>query len=116
MKLFLAFLLVTTASAAEQPRKFWTKAEVISLSVGAAMMTADLVSTKMALERPDTHEANPLLSSPGKAVALKLGLFGASVGLSYALHRSHHDRAARILPIVFGLPSMAGAIHNFGVR
>lgn len=101
---------------ASKPTRFFTKWQAISLSVGAAMMTADLVSTHEALQHPGAHEANPLMQNSAAAIGLKVGLFGASVGISYALHRAGHDRAARVLPIVFGMPSMAVAVHNFSIR
>ena len=99
-----------------QAPKFFTKARIISLSIGAAMMTADILTTRQALHAPGAHEANPMGQSPESRYALKFAGMGAGIGISYALHRSGHYKAARIVPMIIGLPSAAAAIHNAGIH
>jgi hypothetical protein len=96
--------------------KFFTKARIISLSIGAAMMTADILTTRQALHVPGAHEANPMGQSAESRYALKFAGMGAGIGISYALHRSGHYKAARIVPMIIGLPSAVAAIHNAGIH
>ncbi len=96
--------------------KFFTRTRIIELSAGAAMMAADLMTTNQALKVPGTREANPMGQSAGSRYALKVAGFGVGMGLSYALNRTGHYKAARIVPIIIGLPSAAAAIHNSGIH
>jgi hypothetical protein len=96
--------------------KFWDAPNLISLALGGGFMALDMASTRQARSMPGAYEANPLMRNTGVAIGLKAGLFGASLGVSYALHRSGHHRAERIVPALFGVPSLAVSIHNFGVR
>ena len=122
--ILIAVSISSTALAAAlvQPRKvhatnkFFTKKRIVALSIGAAMMTADVLSTQRALKVPGAREANPLGQSAGGRYALKLGGMAAGIGISYALHRSGHYKAARLVPIIIGIPSAAAAIHNSRIR
>lgn len=99
-----------------QPSKFFTRTRIFTLSVGAAMMAADIITTHQALQVPGAREANPLGQSEGARYALKFAGFGAGVGISYALHRTGHYKAARWVPMIIGIPSFAAAIHNSGIH
>ncbi len=101
---------------ATQRPKFFTNQRIIMLSVGAAMMAADMITTERALQTPGAREANPLGQSEGARFALKFAGFGAGLGISYALHRTGHYKAARIVPMIIGVPSFAAAIHNATIR
>lgn len=96
--------------------KFFSKTRIIALSFGAAMMTADVLSTREALKVPGAHEANPLGQSAGARYALKFAGMGAGIGISYALNRTGHYKAARVVPMIIGIPSVAAAIHNAGIH
>jgi hypothetical protein len=98
------------------PPKFFTRTRIFTLSVGAAMMAADIITTHQALQVPGAREANPLGQSEGARYALKFAGFGAGVGISYALHRTGHYKAARWVPMIIGVPSFAAAIHNSGIH
>ena len=76
------------------------------------MMAADLITTHQALKVPGAREANPLAQSEGARFALKFAGLGAGMGISYALRRSGHYKAAQFVPILIGIPSFAAAIHN----
>lgn len=85
-------------------------------ALNVAIMAADLATTRRALQLPGTHEANPLMQSPGAMVSVKLAAVGAGLGISYLMHRSGHHRAERFVPIIFGIPSGVAAIHNAGIH
>src|SRR5690242_12732012 len=82
--------------------KFFTKKKIVTLSIGAAMMTADILTTRQALKVPGAREANPLGQSAGSRYALKVGGMAAGIGISYGLHRSGHYKAARWVPLIIG--------------
>lgn len=85
-------------------------------AINVALMGVDIASTYRALQLPGTHEANPLMKSPASMIAMKAGAVGAGMMVAYMLHRSGHHKAERIFPVLFGIPSGAAAIHNFGIR
>jgi hypothetical protein len=85
-------------------------------ALNAAIMAVDLATSRRALQLPGTHEANPLMQSPGAMVAVKLAAVGAGLGISYAMHRTGHHRAERLVPVLFGIPSGIAAIHNAGIH
>ena len=99
-----------------QAPKFFTKSRIISLSIGAAMMTADIFTTRQALKTPGAYEANPIGQSAAARYGLKFAGMGAGIGISYALHRTGHYKAARFVPLIIGIPSAAAAIHNAGIH
>ncbi len=82
------------------------------LALNAAIMAADLATTRRALQLPGTHEANPLMQSPGAMVSVKIAAVGAGLGISYLMYRTGHYRAERLVPVLFGIPSGIAAIHN----
>jgi hypothetical protein len=81
-----------------------------------ALMAADVASTTRALQAPGTREANPLLQSSAALVSFKVGAAATGLTVAYALHRTGHHRAERLIPLVFGIPSGIAAAHNFGTR
>jgi hypothetical protein len=103
--------LLQAPPVAQRP-KFFTNQRIILLSVGAAMMAADLITTERALNVPGAREANPLGQSEAARFSLKFAGFGAGLGISYALNRTGHYKAAHIVPSLIGVPSFAAAIHN----
>jgi hypothetical protein len=100
----------------EQRPKFFTHQRIVLLSVGAAMMAADIITTQRALEVPGTHEMNPLGQSEAARYALKFAGVGAGTDISYALHHTGHYKAARIVTMFIGAPSLAAALHNTTIR
>jgi len=79
-------------------------------------MAADFASTRRALQIPGTTEMNPVATSPGSMLALKIAGAGAGLGLAYMMHRTGHHKAERVIPVIFGAPSAAAAVHNVGIH
>jgi hypothetical protein len=104
-------LMLQPPPAPQRP-KFFAHPRILMLSVSAAMMAADMMTTERALQVLGAREANPLGQSEGARFALKFAGFGARLGISYALQRTGHYKAARIVPAIIGVPSFAAAIHN----
>ena len=93
---------------------FLTKTQLLSLSINAAAMTADIVTSRQAIARGG-HEANPIMG--GKtSVLFKVGEVALVTVISYQLYRHGHVKMARILPLITAAPSGFSAIHNAGVR
>ncbi|MGO8788193.1 MAG: hypothetical protein ACLQVL_12535 [Terriglobia bacterium] len=85
-----------------------------SLSIIA--MAADVASTHRALQVPGTRELNPLSSSQGALIGLKIAGAGAGLGIAYMMHRTGHYKAERVVPVIFGVPSLLAAAHNSGIH
>ena len=85
---------------APSDRPFWTVENKVNVSILAALIAADAVTTQRGLNQ-GLHEMNPLMRPfvthgvAGQAAGSALG-FGAGVGVVYLLHRSHHYKAERI--------------------
>ncbi len=118
-------LIPTMAKAGADPaviqspppvRRFLDGKNIGLFALNAAIMAADLATTRRALEQPGTREVNPLMQSPESMVAVKVAAVGTGVGISYLMHRSGHHRAERLVPILFGIPSGIAAIHNAGIH
>lgn len=118
----LGFYLVPSAAAAganpmivEPPapvHRFFDAKTLCLQSLAILAMAADVASTRRALQVPGTREMNPLAGSPGGLIALKVAGVGAELGIAYMLHRSGHYKAERVVPIIFGAPSLLAAAHN----
>ena len=115
-KLPIVVLLFTSLAHAQTPHRFLDKANAILHTASAAAMVADLATTEQALSRPGTRELNPLGQTRGERIGLKVAGFGAELALSYALHRTGHHKAERMIPVIFGSISGAAAIHNTEVK
>ena len=113
--LLLILMSALSAAAAERPRHFWTRSTVAILSADAAIMVADIATTRQAIARGG-HESNPVMQNPNAAILFKVGGVAAFAGIGYALHRSGHDRAAKFVMITGGLPSLFAAVHNSQIR
>ena len=85
-----------------------------SLSIIA--LAADVASTHQALKVPGAREMNPLASSQGALISLKIAGAGAGLGIAYMMHRTGHYKAERVIPAIFGAPSALAAMHNFGIK
>ena len=84
---------------------FFDAKNICLLSINAIIMAADVASTQRALQVPGARELNPLSSSQGALIFLKVAGVGAGLSISYLMHRSGHHRAERVVPILFGVPS-----------
>jgi len=93
-------------------RTFWTVSNIAANGVNIGAALADVLTTRRALQVPGSREINPLVRNQGAAIALKIGLVGLGFGLSYAAHRTGHNRAAKIIPLVLAAPQIAAAAHN----
>ncbi len=125
--LFVLGLWPARASAAaganpmmvEQPapaHRFLDARNIALQSINAIMLGADVVSTKRALQAPGAREANPLAQSQAALLTLKFAGVGAGWGIAYAMHKSGHHRAERLIPLIFGAPSAIASIHNNGIH
>ena len=114
MKYLLSILLLGTAMQAQnfavsrfalpdapsQQRPFWMLENKVNVSLLAALITADAITTQRGLNK-GFREVNPVMrpfvtrGAAGEAAGSALG-FGAAVGIVYLLHRSHHHKAERI--------------------
>ena len=80
--------------------QFWTHQAISEYVVLAGAIAVDAIGTQYGLSQ-GSHELNPVAApfvqrgAPGQALASALAL-GSAVGVSYALHRTGHDRAAAI--------------------
>lgn len=99
-----------------QVHRFLDRENVAVYTLNAIAMSADIVTTRRALQVPGAYEANPLMKSQGAAIALKAASFGAALSVAYMLHKSGHHKAERIVPTLFGIPSVAAAMHNAGIH
>lgn len=114
MKPVLAILLLSCTCQAQmelykRPHRFMDSANVILQGAVVATMTADVLTSRNA--PPGTREGNPLAAN-GRLIPLKVAAIGASVGISYGLHRTGHHRLERVVPLVIAVPSGLAAIHN----
>ena len=96
--------------------RFLDSQNVILHSINVAIMAADISTTRRALEVPGAREANPLMKSPGAAIAFKVASVGAGMGIAYMLHKSGHHKAERLIPLFVGIPSAVAAAHNAGIH
>ncbi|MFZ0964590.1 MAG: hypothetical protein WAO35_27340 [Terriglobia bacterium] len=114
-----ALPVVAAPTVARRPasvHKFINGPNVLMLGVSAAMMAADLATTKQALQVPGTRELNPLAQSPASSYALKFAGFGAGLAASYMMHRAGHYKAERTILMLIGGPSAIAAAHNAGIH
>jgi hypothetical protein len=94
--------LVATERVPDAPstRRFWSAENKIDLSIFAAQLAADAITTQRGLSE-GFREVNPLMRPlvtrgvAGQATASALS-FGAGLGTVYLLHATHHYRAERI--------------------
>ncbi|PYV97604.1 MAG: hypothetical protein DMG89_13815 [Acidobacteria bacterium] len=110
---FLAILLFIGVAEAQQEsaftshvsdapgaQKFWNTENKIDVSIFAAQLAADAITTQRGLSR-GFREVNPLLRPlvkrgvAGQTAATVLS-FGTGLGAVYFLHATHHHRAERI--------------------
>lgn len=135
----VAFVVLSPASAAAQcatfptapgcpkppkttsqpaPHRFVDRPNILLTGLEITTLLADGITTQNALQRfPNGREANPLARPfveagwPGQAVAGGLFLTG-ELSLRYALHRTHHHRLERWLPILVSAVETVAAVHN----
>ena len=114
MKPLLCIALFAVSSfGAEQPH-YLSKAQLLALAINAGAMTADIVTSRQAIARGG-HEANPIMGG-NTAVLFKVGEVALVTAVSYELYRHHHQRLARVLPLLTAAPSILAAAHNSGVK
>jgi hypothetical protein len=95
---------------------FFDAKNIYLQSLSIVAMAADVASTHEALKVPGAHEANPLAHSQAALICLKVAGAGAGLGMAYMMHKTGHYKAARSIPLIFGLPSGFAAIHNSGLH
>ena len=109
----VAIFLLIPLTLQARAHRFLDKKTVVLVGVNAAAMVLDVVSTRQALKAPSTYEANPAARN---MLAVKVAGAAVSIGLSYTMHRAHHYRAERYVPLVMAGPQVAASVHNFRVR
>ena len=95
---------------------FFDAKNICLQSLSIIAMAADVASTHQALQVPGTREVNPLAQSQGALIGLKVAGASAGLGIAYMMHRTGHYKAARLIPVIFAVPSGIAAIHNFGIH
>lgn len=113
--LVACFTLGTVARAQDAPSQFWTRQQIVSQSLNAGLRVVDAVQTCHHLAHGWVEAWEPSQSC-GADAALTLSGIPASIGLSYMLHRMHHDRAARFVPAIFASGSAVGIAYSFWPR
>lgn len=108
----LMMLVVLSSDVWAKPPRFWTPTQVVGILVNSAAMSADIYTTREALQRPGVFETNPLMKNPGVAIGIKAGEVGAAIGLSYLLYKGGHRKLARELPFFMAAPSGLAAWSN----
>jgi len=79
---------------------FWTLEKKVEFGFLGALVTADAITTQRGLSEGH-REMNPLMrpfvtrGAAGEGAGFALG-YGASLGVVYLLHRTHHYKAERI--------------------
>lgn len=82
------------------------------IGIGGAN-TADLISTKQAIDSGKLHESNPLLGSNFKDIAVRKSIISGTGALSTALLNHNHPKLAKTLAVAeMVVPSIA-AYHNW---
>ena len=109
----LVLLLATFSHAQDTP--FWTRQQIIAQSANFALRAADTALTCRDLSRGWIEAWEPTQTCRGVVLWTMAGV-PASIGLSYALHRTHHDRIARWVPYIFASGSAAGITYSFWPR
>ncbi|MGA9640847.1 MAG: DUF5658 family protein [Terriglobales bacterium] len=112
-------LATTPAPSPDAPSRpsFWTFENKLDLGLLASLVTADAITTQRGLSQ-GFHEANPLMrpfvtrGAAGEAAGSALG-FGAGLGTTYLLHRTHHYKAEHIAMRLMVGTEGAVVAHNF---
>jgi hypothetical protein len=108
-------LLLFAALAHAQDAPFWTRQQVAGQSLNAALRATDAAQTCYHLREGWVEVAEPSQKCSVTA-AITLGGIPASIGLSYLLHRAHHDRLAGAVPYLFASGSAVGITYSFWPR
>ena len=98
------------------PHHFLDGPNILSIGASIGLMAADVATTQRALRVPGAHEVNPLARNQSALIGLKVGSVGAGIVIAYALHKSGHHKAERVIPMLFSIPSGVAAIHNAGIH
>ena len=91
--------IVAPARPAMRRGAFWTRSTKIEAAAMAGLAAADMTQTCRNLRIRGWHE-DLLTQSCGKDVAITIGFEAAAVGGAWLLHRTGHDRLAK-LPMMY---------------
>ncbi|MGD0222281.1 MAG: hypothetical protein ABSF71_08075 [Terriglobia bacterium] len=97
------------------PHKFWDKENIYLFSgVGAARML-DYASTRHLRDQGDYEWllSNSIVDNRPLFVGIELAGTAASIGVSYAFHRTGHHTLERWVSIVHIGVGVGGSIHNY---
>lgn len=102
-------LSASEPDARERARRAQWKLDAVIATSG---QVADLVSTEIALARPGTREANPIVASRSLRVPLKLGVAaGTALACRQLRLRGKHTQA-RLLALASFAVGAAAVVHN----
>ena len=101
-KILLVSALLVCAHLAEsqetaQQSKFWTEGQIIGQTANLGIRLTDAIRT---CQLPGRETMAPFQSCAGTTVWI-LGGVPASIGTAYLLHRTHHNKLARIVPWLY---------------
>jgi hypothetical protein len=109
----------TLPDAPKPQHGFFDKKNVTFIAVSAAAISADGLTTRQN-NADGFGEINPLASpfvhSNGKAALYFGGSQAAVIGGMYLLHRTHHHKLERILPLAVTGVEGFWTIHNIGLK
>ena len=97
-------------------RPFWTHGTIFGFGILGSLFAADAITTQIGLDN-GFKEMDPLMrpftsrGPAGEAAGFALG-FGAELGVTYLLHRSHRYKAERIAFRLMVVGEGAGVGNN----
>jgi len=89
------------------PVRFWTRPVKVEAAVMVSLAAADMTQTCRNLRIRGWHE-DLLTQSCGKDVAITIGFEAAAVGGAWLLHRTGHDKLAKVPMIYMAAQSARG--------
>lgn len=104
------------AARPTNPKPFFTKTNIALFSADALVRSLDAASTNQNVFNPCKcfKEDNVSFATGTKAGtwAFSEGMVALNIGAAYALHRMHHDKLAKLVPMIDIAYDLPAAVHN----